>query len=541
MKRILENGIGKCWINCWRLAFSRLYLSCFKHHAWVIHRLYIYIENVAGKVALITGASSGIGEHVAYEYARRGARLVLVARRVDRLQVVADKARQIGSLEVIVVAADVSKVEDCKRFVEEAVNHTLDNDINFWGSVYSTHYAIPYLRKSKGKIVVISSTAALLTSPRFSFYNASKAALISFFETLRTEFDPDIGITIVTPRLIESEMTKGEILSQYAWVQVEATEVCAKAIVDSACSGDMYLTEPPWVKVWCWIKILCLEVFEWGAQSISKYSENVAGKVILITGASSGIGEHVAYEYARRRACLALIARREDRLQEVANRARQLGSPEVIVVPADVSKVEDCKRFVDETVNHFGQLDHLVNNAGVARFKLFEDSIQFSDYASIMDINFWGSIYSTHNAVPHLRKRKGKIVVLASAAAWLPIPRLSFYNASKAALVSFFETLRVELGSHIGITIVTPGLIKSEMSAKSPTKLSKAKLATGIPAKSTEGCAKAIVASACRGDMYLTEPSWMKVMFWMKNMFPEVLEWYSHSTFVKRRQTSKDS
>ncbi|XP_023877752.1 11-beta-hydroxysteroid dehydrogenase A isoform X1 [Quercus suber] len=273
----------------------------------------------------------------------------------------------------------------------------------------------------------------------------------------------------------------------------------------------------------------------------SKYSENVAGKVILITGASSGIGEHVAYEYARRRACLALIARREDRLQEVANRARQLGSPEVIVVPADVSKVEDCKRFVDETVNHFGQLDHLVNNAGVARFKLFEDSIQFSDYASIMDINFWGSIYSTHNAVPHLRKRKGKIVVLASAAAWLPIPRLSFYNASKAALVSFFETLRVELGSHIGITIVTPGLIKSEMSAKSPTKLSKAKLATGIPAKSTEGCAKAIVASACRGDMYLTEPSWMKVMFWMKNMFPEVLEWYSHSTFVKRRQTSKDS
>ncbi|KAK9995338.1 hypothetical protein SO802_020024 [Lithocarpus litseifolius] len=271
----------------------------------------------------------------------------------------------------------------------------------------------------------------------------------------------------------------------------------------------------------------------------SKYSENVAGKVILITGASSGIGEHVAYEYARRRACLALIARREDRLQEVANRARQLGSPEVIVVPADVSKVEDCKRFVDETVNHFGQLDHLVNNAGVTRIELFEDSIQFSDYASIMvkiktnmvaflshfcnkDINFWGSIYSTHNAVPHLRKTKGKIVVLASTVAWLALPRLSFYNASKAALISFFETLRVELGSDIGITIVTPGLIKSEMSEA--TKLSKAK-ATWILAKSTEGCAKAIVASACRGDMYLTEPSWMKVMFWMKTMCPELHEY----------------
>ncbi|KAK4569037.1 hypothetical protein RGQ29_004439 [Quercus rubra] len=269
----------------------------------------------------------------------------------------------------------------------------------------------------------------------------------------------------------------------------------------------------------------------------SKYSENVAGKVILITGASSGIGEHVAYEYARRQSCLALIARREDRLQEVANRARQLGSPDVIVVPADVSKVEDCKRFVDETVNHFGQLDHLVNNAGVIRFELFEDSIQFSDYASIMDINFWGSIYSTHNAVPHLRKRKGKIVVLASTGAWLAMPRLSFYNASKAALISFFETLRVELGSHIGITIVTAGLIKSEMS----TNLSKTAKETGILAKSTEGCAKAIVASACRGDMYLTEPSWMEVIFWMKIMCSEVLEWCFHSAFVKRRQTSKDS
>ncbi|XP_030938954.1 11-beta-hydroxysteroid dehydrogenase-like 4A isoform X1 [Quercus lobata] len=285
----------------------------------------------------------------------------------------------------------------------------------------------------------------------------------------------------------------------------------------------------------------------------SKYSENVAGKVILITGASSGIGEYVAYEYARRRACLALIARREDRLQEIANRARQLGSPEVIVVPADVSKVEDCKHFVDETVNHFGQLDHLVNNAGITRFELFEDSVQFSDFASIMvkietnmvaflshfcnkDINFWGSIYSTHNAIPHLKKRKGKIVVLASTAAWLAMPRLGFYNASKAAIISFFETLKIELRSHIGITIVTPGLIKSEMS----TKLSKAKAAWTL-AKSTEGCAKAIVASACRGDLYLTEPSWMKVMFWMKIMCPEVLEWYFHSRFVKRRQTSKDS
>ncbi|KAM4107704.1 hypothetical protein ACB094_04G166600 [Castanea mollissima] len=189
-------------------------------------------------------------------------------------------------------------------------------------------------------------------------------------------------------------------------------------------------------------------------------SENVANKVVLITGASSGIGEHIAYEYARRGAILALVARRENRLQIVANKAQELGSPEVIVIRADVSKDEECKHFIDETMNHFGRLDHLVNNAGVSRVDLFEDS---TDIASIMDINFWGSVYSTHYAVPHLRKSKGKIVVISSSAAWLCTPRLSFYSASKAAQICFFESLRAEFGPDIGITIVTPGVTESEM------------------------------------------------------------------------------
>ncbi|KAL0000578.1 hypothetical protein SO802_014359, partial [Lithocarpus litseifolius] len=77
-------------------------------------------------------------------------------------------------------------------------------DINFWGSVYRTHFAVPYLRKSKGKIVVIASTAKWFSTTRLCFYNASKAAQISFFETLRTEVGHDIGITIVTPGAIES-------------------------------------------------------------------------------------------------------------------------------------------------------------------------------------------------------------------------------------------------------------------------------------------------------------------------------------------------
>nr|POE84393.1 11-beta-hydroxysteroid dehydrogenase-like 4a [Quercus suber] len=419
---------------------------------------------------------------MSYEYAKRGARLALVARREDRLQAVADKARKLGSPEVVVVRADVSKVEECERFVNETVNHfgRLDHlvnnagvvlqlrlfedfthfsdiasvmDINFWGSVHSTHYAVPHLRKSKGKIVVIASAAQGLTTPGLSFYNASKAAQVSFFETLRTEFGQDIGITIVTPGVIESI-----------------------------------------------------------------YREYLAGKVILITGASSGIGEYVAYEYAKRGARLALVARREDRLRAVADRARKLGSPEVVVVRADVSKVEECKQFVDEIVNHFGRLDHLVNNAGVVQARLFEEFTQFSDIASVMDINFWGSVYSTHYAVPHLRKSKGKIVVIASTAAWLGTPRLSFYN-------------------DIGITIVTPGMVESEMTQ---SELFSEVQANWVPTETTEGCAKAILDSTCSGDMYLTEPSWMKAGFWVKTWCPEVFEWCFHSLFVRRPCPSKN-
>ncbi|KAF8116591.1 hypothetical protein N665_0016s0022 [Sinapis alba] len=111
--------------------------------------------------------------------------------------------------------------------------------------------------------------------------------------------------------------------------------------------------------------------------------ENVAGKVVLITGASSGIGEHVAYEYAKKGAYLALVARREDRLEIVAETSRQLGSGDVIIIPGDVAKVEDCKKFIDETIRHFGKLDHLINNAGVAQTVIFED-IHIQDANLIM-------------------------------------------------------------------------------------------------------------------------------------------------------------
>ncbi|BAA96982.1 11-beta-hydroxysteroid dehydrogenase-like [Arabidopsis thaliana] len=257
-----------------------------------------------------------------------------------------------------------------------------------------------------------------------------------------------------------------------------------------------------------------------------KESEKVNGKVVIITGSSSGIGEHLAYEYARRGAYLTLVARREDRLQVVADRCRKLGSPDVAVVRGDVSVIKDCKRFVQETISRFGRLDHLVNNAGIAEAKFFEDYSEISDVLPIVNTNFWGPVYATHFAIPHLKKTKGKIIAVASPAGWSGVPRMSIYAASKAAMINFYETLRIELHPEVGVTIVFPGLIENgntnpDLLAES--LLQKQDWSQVVTIESAAECAKAVVNGICRGKTFVAEPSWVRVLFWLSAICPELL------------------
>ncbi|KAJ1411861.1 Short-chain dehydrogenase/reductase SDR [Sesbania bispinosa] len=419
----------------------------------------VYTENLARKVVLVTGAASGIGEQIAYEYARRGAMLSLVDIRKENLVAVSDKARSLGSPDVTIIGADVSKLQDCKRFVDETVNHfgrrraakvedlhdvsefTPTMDINFWGAVYGTLYAIPHLKNSKGKIIVIASACGWFPTPTLSIYNASKAAVISFFETLRIEVGWCIGITIVTPGFLKTELAFRAIENEaiLGRIPMGSAFECAKAIVKSACRGDI-----------------------------------------------------------------------KENLVAVSDKARSLGSPDVTIIGADVSKPQDCNRFVDETVNHFGRLDHLVNNAGVGRGAKVEDLHHVSEFTPIMDTNFWGAVYGTLYAIPHLKNSKGKIIEIASACGWFPLPTLSIYNASKAAVINFFETLRIEVGGSIGITIATPGFVKTDMALRAiENELVLFYLAINNTYRlvwedfqwwSAFECAKTIVKSACRGD-----------------------------------------
>ncbi|KAG6521703.1 11-beta-hydroxysteroid dehydrogenase A-like [Zingiber officinale] len=270
-------------------------------------------------------------------------------------------------------------------------------------------------------------------------------------------------------------------------------------------------------------------------------TEDMRGKVVLITGASSGIGEQLAYEYAKRGASMALVARRTHALQAVADNARKHGAPDILVITADVSSSDESKKVVEQTIARFGQLDHLVANAGVWSTCLLEEVTNIAAFKQLTDVNFWGSVYPTFYAIPYLKKSRGKIIVNASIAGRIPTARMTFYNASKAAVIMFFETLRSELGVEVGITIVTLGYVASELT-KGKGVQSNGELVVNtenrdiqvgpLPIGSTENCAKIIVDGACKGDRTITWPSWYKPFEMVACLAPELVDAFSQSFYT---------
>ncbi|KAM5575104.1 11-beta-hydroxysteroid dehydrogenase B [Rosa sericea] len=259
--------------------------------------------------------------------------------------------------------------------------------------------------------------------------------------------------------------------------------------------------------------------------------EDMEDKVVIITGASSGIGEQIAYEYAKRRAKLVLVARRETRLRGIGENARFLGARHVLIIAADVVKEEDCRRFINETINIYGRVDHLVNTVSLGHTFSFEEVTDTSVFPQLLDINFWGNVYPTYVALPYLRQTHGKVIVNASVESWLPLPRMSLYAAAKAALVNFYETLRLEVKDDVGITIATHGWIVSEMSrgkfmvdegAEMQWKEEREVHASGGP---VEDFARLIVAGACRGDAYVKYPSWYDIFLLYRVFAPNILNW----------------
>jgi short-subunit dehydrogenase len=221
-----------------------------------------------------------------------------------------------------------------------------------------------------------------------------------------------------------------------------------------------------------------------------------AQRVIVITGASSGIGRALAVELSPQKPRLVLAARDAGRLEQTAEHCRRLGT-ETLVVPTDVTVGDECRALMDQASSRFGAIDVLVNNAGAAMWSRFDELPDIDIIERVMRVNFLGSVACTHAALPHLKRSRGLIVAMASISGLIGVPLLSGYSASKHAVIGFFESLRIELApSGIGVTIIAPDFVQSEILARAldasgkpldASPLDQSKLLTA------EKCAKKIV------------------------------------------------
>ncbi|WP_304707980.1 SDR family oxidoreductase [uncultured Rikenella sp.] len=182
-------------------------------------------------------------------------------------------------------------------------------------------------------------------------------------------------------------------------------------------------------------------------------------KVVVVTGASSGIGEALARRFAARGAHVVAGARTADKLEAMVS-----GLPtEGVAVECDVTREEDCKRLIDRAVERFGGIDVLVNNAGISMRALFDD-VDLDVLRRLMDTNFWGAVYCTKYALPYIQRARGSIVGISSVAGFHGLPGRTGYSASKYAMHGLLETVRIEnLKKGVHVLIVAPGFTASNV------------------------------------------------------------------------------
>jgi len=249
-------------------------------------------------------------------------------------------------------------------------------------------------------------------------------------------------------------------------------------------------------------------------------------KVVIITGASSGIGEACAYAFSEKGAKVILAARRQNELKKVEDQIKKRGG-EVISVKTDVRIIDDCKNLIDRTLEKFGRIDVLINNAGISMRATFKD-LELSVIKELMDTNFYGAVYCIKFAMPHLIKQKGTIIGISSISGLTPLPGRTGYCASKHAMDGFLNTLRLENTKNgLHVLIVHPGFTNSNIRKLALNKNGKPQTETPrneAKMMSSEKVAQIIARATlkCEKDLILTGEG--KLVVWLHKNFPNITD-----------------
>ena len=257
-------------------------------------------------------------------------------------------------------------------------------------------------------------------------------------------------------------------------------------------------------------------------------------KVVIITGASSGIGRALAKEFAARGARLSLGARRTELLEQLQN---ELQETKILITKTDVSDENDCRLLIEETIKRFGQIDVLINNAGISMRALFEE-LDTKVIRQLMDVNFFGTVYCSKFALPHLLKTKGSLVGVISIAGYVGLPGRTGYSASKFAIRGFLDTVRIEnLKKGLHVLVAAPGFTASEVrkvaltndgSQQGETPRDESKM------MSSEECARHIVRAIekRKRELILTFTEGKLTVF-LGKFFPSLLDKLTYNHMAK--------
>lgn len=248
--------------------------------------------------------------------------------------------------------------------------------------------------------------------------------------------------------------------------------------------------------------------------------------VVILTGASQGIGREMTLQLADQGARLVLASRTHNKLEQVAEACRDRGA-EATAVPTDVTDRLACEMLVRRAVADFEAIDMLINNAGISVVASLADLETLDLPEQVMAVNYLGSLYCTYYALPHLRRSKGRIVAVSSLSGRAGVPMRSIYAASKHAVMGFFESLRIEEKPHgVSVTIALPDFVQTEVKERvfGPSGERMAIDPGRARFMSAKRCAELILRAAARRKREVILSARGKLGQWIKLVAPGVVD-----------------
>lgn len=266
--------------------------------------------------------------------------------------------------------------------------------------------------------------------------------------------------------------------------------------------------------------------------------QTLKDKIVIITGASSGIGLATAKAFAAQGSKIVIAARSLERLNVLRDELSPI--TEVLCVKTDVTIEEECENLIEQTIAKFGKIDILINNAGISMRAMFKD-LNLSVIKNLMDVNFWGTVYCTKFALPWILERQGSVVGVVSIAAFKGLPARTGYSASKFAVYGFLDTLRIEhLKDNLHVMIFAPGFTTSSIRERAlvadGTKQGKTPREEG-KMMSAEECASHLLNGIKRRKAQVVLTFIGKLLVHLNKFFPRLVDRLEYS-FMKKEPDS---